>query len=462
MSIASHPKEKTLFGHPIGLFYLSFTEAWERFSYYGMLALLTLYMTKQLLLPGHVEHVLGFGMFRAGLEGVFGHLTPVALASEIFGLYTASVYLTPLFGGFLADRVLGRTRTVTLGALLMALGHFLMAFDVSFLLALLCLLIGVGCFKGNIATQVGDLYPKGDLRRADAFQFYMFGIQIAVIISPLVCGGLGQKVAWHWGFGAAGVGMLIGLLIYLTARKHLPPEPVIVRKRTKAERPKLAPGEGRSVAVLVALLPVLALSGVGNQQMGNAYLLWGDTNLQLTFLGFDTPVSWLTSLDSLVSAVTLAGSVVFWRWWATRRREPDEITKLTIGAAIAALAPLFLMAASLHPAGQKASIGWALAFHFVNDIGFANIFPVGLALYSRAAPRAIGGTMIAVYYLNMFLCNLLVGWLGGLFDKMPSTTFWLIHAGIVGASAVLFLGARVAAGRVLAPRVDPEAEMATA
>ena len=462
MSIAAPAKEKTLFGHPVGLFYLSFTEAWERFSYYGMLALLTLYMTKQLLLPGHVEHVLGFGAFRAGLEGVFGHLTPVALASEIFGLYTASVYLTPLFGGFLADRVLGRTRTVTLGALLMALGHFLMAFDVSFLLALLCLLVGVGCFKGNIATQVGDLYPKGDLRRADAFQFYMFGIQIAVIISPLVCGGLGQKVAWHWGFGAAGVGMLIGLLIYLSARKHLPPEPVIVRRQAKAERPKLAPGEGRSIAVLVALLPVLALSGVGNQQMGNAYLLWGDANLQLTFLGFDTPVSWLTSLDSLVSAVTLAGSVVFWRWWATRRREPDEITKLTVGAAIAAVAPLFLMAASLHPAGQKASIGWALAFHFVNDIGFANIFPVGLALYSRAAPRAIGGTMIAVYYLNMFLCNLLVGWLGGLFDKMPSTTFWLIHAGIVGASAVLFLMARVAAGRVLAPKIDPEAEMATA
>ena len=454
--------QKTFFGHPVGLFYLSFTEAWERFSYYGMLTLLTLYMTKQLLLPGHVEHVLGFGAFRAGLEGVFGHLTPVALASQIFGIYTASVYLTPIFGGFLADRVLGRTKTVTLGALLMALGHFLMAFDVSFLLALLCLLIGVGCFKGNIATQVGDLYAKGDLRRADAFQFYMFGIQIAVIISPLVCGGLGQKVAWHWGFGAAGVGMLIGLLIYLTARKHLPPEPPVVWRKAKAERPKLAPGEGRAVAVLVALLPVLALSGVGNQQMGNAYLLWGDTNLQLTFMGFDTPVSWLTSLDSLISAVTLAGSVFFWRWWATRRREPDEITKLTIGAAIAALAPLFLMAASVHPAGQKASIGWALAFHFVNDIGFANIFPVGLALYSRAAPRAIGGTMIAVYYLNMFLCNLLVGWLGGLFDKMPSTTFWLIHAGVVGASAVLFLMARVAAGRVLAPRVDPEAELAPA
>ena len=447
---------KRYFGHPVGLFYLSFTEAWERFSYYGMLALLTLYMTKQLLLPGHVEHVLGFGVFRAGLEGVFGHLSTVALASQIFGIYTASVYLTPIFGGFLADRVLGRTKTVTLGALLMALGHFLMAFDVSFLIALACLLVGVGCFKGNIATQVGDLYEKGDVRRADAFQFYMFGIQIAVIISPLVCGGLGQKVAWHWGFGAAGVGMLIGLLIYLSARKHFPPEPPIVRRAAKVERPKLAPGEGKAVAVLVALLPVLALSGVGNQQMGNAYLLWGDANLQLTFLGFDTPVSWLTSLDSFVSAVTMAGSLFFWRWWATLRQEPNEITKLTIGATIAALAPLFLAAASLHAPGQKASIGWALGFHIVNDIGFANIFPVGLALYSRAAPRAIGGTMIAIYYLNMFMCNLLVGWLGGLFDKMPGTTFWVIHAAIVGASAVLFLMARAAAGRVLAPRVDPE------
>ncbi len=448
--------EKTFFGHPVGLFYLSFTEAWERFSYYGMLTLLTLYMSKQLLLPGHVEHVAGFSVFRAGLEGVFGHLSIVALASQIFGIYTASVYLTPIFGGFLADRVLGRTKTVTLGALLMALGHFLMAFDVSFLIALACLLIGVGCFKGNIATQVGDLYPKGDNRRADAFQFYMFGIQVAVIISPLICGGLGQKVAWHWGFGAAGVGMLIGLMVYLLARKHLPPEPAVIRRRDKTERPKLAPGEGRAVAVLVLLLPVLALSGVGNQQMGNAYLLWGDANLQLTFLGFDTPVSWLTSLDSFVSAVTMAGSVIFWRWYGARGREPNEITKLTIGTAIAALAPLFLAAASLHAAGHKASIGWALAFHLVNDIGFANIFPVGLALYSRAAPRAIGGTMIAVYYLNMFACNLLVGWLGGLFDKMPGTTFWIIHAAIIGAAAVLFLMARVAAGRVLAPRVDPE------
>ena len=207
--------EKTFFGHPVGLFYLSFTEAWERFSYYGMQTLLVLYMTKQLLFPPHVGRIVGFGAFRAGLESVYGHLTPVALASATFGLYAGLVYVTPILGGLLADRVLGRTKTVTLGALLMTAGHFLMAFDVSFLIALLCLLLGVGCFKGNIATQVGDLYAKGDIRRADAFQFYMFGIQVAVIIAPLVTGGLAQEIAWHWGFGAAGVGMVIGLLIFL-------------------------------------------------------------------------------------------------------------------------------------------------------------------------------------------------------------------------------------------------------
>jgi POT family proton-dependent oligopeptide transporter len=318
----------------------------------------------------------------------------------------------------------------------------------------------VGCFKGNIATQVGDLYAKTDNRRADAFQFYMFGIQIAVIVAPLVTGGLAQGIAWHWGFGAAGIGMVIGLLIYLSSRKYLPPEPAIVRGPSKGERPKLAPGEGKSVAVLVLLLPVLALAAIGNQQMGDAYLVWGDKNLQLTFLGFNTPVTWLTSLDAIISAITMAGSVLFWRWWSTFRSEPNEITKLTIGASIAALAPVFLAIASLHPAGQRASIGWAVAFHIVNDIGFANVFPVGLALYSRAAPKAIGATMIAVFYLHLAFCNQLVGQLGGLLDSMPGFTFWMMHAVLVGAGAVLFLIAGRWAGRILTPKVDPELQEA--
>src|ERR1700693_1701086 len=172
-------------GHPRGLAYLAFAEAWERFSYYGMQTLLVLYMVRRLLLPGHIEHIAGFNAFRAAIERAYGApLSTGALASAIFGLYTGLVYLTPIAGGIIADRWLGRTRTVTIGALLMAAGHFLMAFEVSVLIALLCLLTGVGCFKGNIASQVGALYAPGDLRRADAFQIYYLFINGAVIVAP--------------------------------------------------------------------------------------------------------------------------------------------------------------------------------------------------------------------------------------------------------------------------------------
>src|SRR5690242_20159487 len=163
--------DRAFFGHPKALGYLAFTEAWERFSYYGMQSLLVLYMVDRLLYPGHIERIAGFGPFRHVLEEIYrGPLSVQALASAIFGLYTGLVYLTPIAGGFVADRILGRTRTITLGALLMAAGHFLMAFDFTFLAALSCLLIGVGCFKGNLASQVGGLYETGDNRRADAFQ----------------------------------------------------------------------------------------------------------------------------------------------------------------------------------------------------------------------------------------------------------------------------------------------------
>src|SRR3954466_15081867 len=204
-------------GHPPGLWFLAFTEAWERFSYYRMQSLLVLYMVKYLLLPGLIEHVAAFESFRHLYRGLDGQ----ALASAIFGTYTASVYLTPIFGGLLADRVLGRRRTVLLGALPMAAGHFLMAFETAFLFALLCLVLGCGMFKGNIASQVGSLYRPEDLRRADAFQIFYLGINAGVIISPLIVGSLGEKVGWHYCFAAAGVGMLLAIAIYLWGQKFL-------------------------------------------------------------------------------------------------------------------------------------------------------------------------------------------------------------------------------------------------
>ncbi|MEZ5920337.1 MAG: peptide MFS transporter [Parvularculaceae bacterium] len=442
MASASAQKGKDILGHPRGLAYLVFAESWERFSYYGMQALLVLYMTQFLLLPGHVENIAGFAAFRAMIESAYGQLSPAALASVIFGLYAGGVYLTPLAGGFIADRWLGRTTTVTLGALLMALGHFLMAFQVSFLAALACLLIGVGLFKGNIASQVGELYEQGDPRRADAFQIYLLGINIAVIISPLVCGTLGQKYAWHWGFGAAGVGMVIGLLVYLSGRRYLPQEAPRGAAATAIAKPKFTKRDWTTVALLIALVPVLATAVVGNQEIFNAYLVWGDANYQLRFFGQEMPVTWLLSLDAFISTGCIAGVIAFWRFYSRFAKEPDEIIKLVIGVGVSALAPLILAAASAYQqaSGHKVSLEWGVAFHLVNDIGFAMVFPVGLALYSRAAPKGTAGLMIGVYYLHLFFSNMLVGWLGGLLEKMQAPQFWTMHA-IIGAAAggVLFV-----------------------
>lgn len=484
MTVLDTKNDRRFLGHPIGLGWLAFSEFWERFSYYGMQALLVLYMTNFLLLPGHVDNVFAFGPFRAFIEGAYGQLSPQALASTIFGLYAGLVYLTPIFGGFLADRVIGRTNAVTIGALLMAIGHFLMAFEASFLGALLCLLIGVGFFKGNIASQVGELYGPGDSRRADAFQVFLMSVQIAVILSPLVCGTLGEKMCtndlpwshdicarfgqtagWHFGFGAAGVGMLIGLATYLAGRRSLPPDPIAQRKaEPAATRPKLTRNDGIRIAVLVALLPVLAVSLVGNQQIFNSYIIWAGSHYQLVFRGETMPLTWLLSFDAFFSAITIIAAVGFWRWWSTKWTEPDEITKITIGVVIAALAPLTLAAASSIVASthEKVGLGWAVAFHVINDLGFANVLPVGIALYSRASPKGITGIVIGIYYTHLFIGNNLVGYLGQLYEKMTPVNFWLMHVALMLGAAAILIVVRFAVGRILAPGYDHKPDVAEA
>jgi len=453
--------DRSFLGHPAGLGWLSFCELWERFSYYGMQALLVLYLSNYLFLPQNIGQVAGMEALRHAIENVTGPRTPMQLASAVFGLYAGFVYLTPIFGGLLADRVLGRTRTVVLGALLMATGHFLMAFETALLPALGCLLLGVGCFKGNIAAQVGDLYAPGDKRRASAFQIFMLAVQIAVIAAPLVCGTLGEKVAWHWGFGAAGVGMVIGLFVYLAGRRWLPPEaPRGNAKAEAAQRPPLGRRGAMQVALLVAILPLLMLSIVGNQQFNNGYPLWSQKFMDMSVGGFEVPVTWLQAVDALVSTFTMLGSLAFWRWWAkpeSGRREPDEITKIALGCFVAAGAPALLLipAFSIEAGGAKISILWTFAYTLVNDIGFANIMPVGLALYSRAAPRGLQGVMIGIYYLHLFFGNSFVGWLAGLLEVMPGSRFWGLHAVLVASAGVGLLLVKLVFGKLLAP--DEEA-----
>ena len=453
-------KSDTVFiGHPRGLGWLSASEFWERFSYYGMQTLLVLYLTHYLLQPGHIEQVWGFDAFRRLIGWLYGTQSQMALASNTAQLYAALVYVTPLAGGFLADRVIGRTRTVTAGAILMVVGTFLLALNTTFLLGLMFLLVGVGCFKGNIASQVGDLYTIDDPRRADGFQIYFLGIQLAVFFSPVICGYLGQRVDWHLGFVAAGVGMVLGLAIYLFGRSTFPPEPV-VKKGATGKRPPLTAHDWKVVILLVALLPVLAVSIVGNQEIFDAYLVWGEKNFQTVMWGFNMPITWIVSMDAVVSFVTMVGVIAFWRWYGKRWKEPNEITKIIIGVAISALGPLVLAgcAAVATATHHPVPLYWALGFHILNDIGFANVLPVGLALYSRAAPRGLGGMMIAVYYIHLFMGNILVGYVGGLLGTMPDTRFWLLHVGLMAASAALLLVARMLFGHLLAPtRAEPAA-----
>ncbi len=479
--VGSHD-DRAFLGHPKGLGFLGFTEGCERFSYYSMQTLLVLYMVNYLLLPGRIDQVAGLGWLRAwhypGLEGQ-------PLSSAIFGDYSSLVYLTPILGGIIADKLTGRKVAMIAGGLIMSLGHFLMAIEGAFLFALLSLIVGVGLFKGNIATQVGELYGESDLRRAMAFQIFYIFINVSVIIAPLTAGTLGQEVGWHYGFGCAGVVMVLGLAIYLSGQRWLPEE----ISAGRAPQAKLA---GRVVAsavglaalilgwlaisgflfsswvagivsavvlisalyfgltrnlertdrfrtlALVALIPILAVSLLTNQEIFNAYLVWGDQQFNLSVLGFAFPSSWLISIDAGVSFAMLVAVAAFWKWWGTRHREPDEISKMIIGSVFTVAGGLCLfMAALTQPSGGKISMFWPMLFELFNSIGFAHVLPVSLALFSKMAPRAIGATVIGLYYLSFFIANKVVGYVGGLYSSLPTTTFWLVHV----ASAVVGLAA---------------------
>lgn len=451
----SVPHKREFLGHPLGLPVIAFTEAFERFSYYGMQTLLVLYMVKALLFSPHVEQIWGFAWFSGVLTAFYGAPpTTQALASHIFGTYTALVYATPILGGLLADLWLGKTRTVTLGALLMAAGHFLMAFDASFLVALLLLVLGVGCLKGNLASQVGLLYRPGDPRATDGYQIYYIGISAGAFFAPLVCGYLGEEVAWHYGFGAAGVGMVVGLIIYLSGQRHLPPEPRVQRLTATEPAAAMTRRDWAVLAILLFLVPVLAIGALGNQQMFNAYLVWADRSYEFTLFGFRMPTTFLVSFDAFTGVLTLAGAVFFWRWYGRHFREPDEITKVIIGCLISSTAFLLVMFVAVRheTAGIKPGLWIALLVNTLNNLGFANVFPVSLALYSRAAPRAIAGTVIGIYYLFLFGSNLLVGWVGGWLEIMPAMQFWGIHVAAVLGAAAVFLMVKLLFGRLLAPQ----------
>lgn len=444
--------DRAFLGHPKGLGYLSFVEGCERFSYYSMQTLLVLYMVKYLLLPENVGKVMGLSWLRgwhyAGLEGQ-------PLASAIFGDYTSLVYLTPILGGIVADRWLGRKATLIAGAVVMSLGHFLMAFEGMFLFALISLVVGVGLFKGNIASQVGELYKPGDLRRAMAFQIFYIAINVSVIAAPLIAGTLGEKVGWHYGFGTAGVVMVLGLIIYLRAGHWLPADNR-APKGEKAQKIRLTRSDWPRLGALAVLVPVLAIAMMSNQEIFNAYLVWADDKFQLTFFGDTLPTSWMITVDATLSFSMLVAVAAFWKWYSTRTgREPDELGKMIIGSVFSIMGGMCLVIAAATAGNAKIGLFWPVMFHLFNSIGFAHIMPVSLALFTKVAPRALNATVVGIYYLAFFGANKVVGEVGGWYSSMDTVSFWLIHVASAAVGLIAFAAFKIALGKTLAGEPGP-------
>jgi POT family proton-dependent oligopeptide transporter len=425
-----------ILGHPRGLAYIFFTEAWERFSFYGMQALLMLYMTGYLLQPGAVEGIAGFAGFKSTLESVFGELSTQALASQIFGLYVALIYFTPIVGGLIGDRLIGRTRAVLAGALLMAAGHFMMAFETAFLPALSSLILGSGLLKGNLAAQVGALYAKDDRRRDSAYTAYVTAINIGAFVSPLVCGSLGELYGWHYGFTAAGFGMLIGIVIYLSGRHHLPPD----SPRHLASRVRLEPGDVRVIAALLVLLALTSTFWIVQAQVWNIYPLWLRDVVDRELFGFTIPVTWFQSLDALAVLLLAPFTVLFWRWQSRRAAEPADLVKIALGCVFFGLSCVLLSLGQAFAVDGRVLVGWPVVFHFMVAAGYLYAAPIALSLVSRAAPAAVNAMLVGSYYLGIFIGGIVSGWLGRFYESLQPSVFWLLHAAIgIGGGVVILI-----------------------
>lgn len=399
------------FNQPPGLAILFFTQMWEIFSYYGMRTLLVYYMTKQLLFSQ--QH-----------------------ASMVYGIYVATFYFTPILGGVVSDRWLGRKRSVIIGAVIMSFGHFLMASESLLYFALAAIAIGNGLFLPSLPSQIDDLYAKDDPRRGSAYNFYYVGINVGGLLAPLVCGTLGELYGWHWGFGAAGVGMLAGLAIYTLGARWLPPE----RPKTKdVPKPVVQSTphamRTRLLTLLAVGLCVMVFRGA-YEQSGNTIALWADVGLDRAFGAFTIPMTWFQSLNPLLVIFLTPVLVMRWTKQARNSREMSPAKKMATGALVVAAA--FLMLAFVDSnANGHAHWTWLALFFLVFTVGELFILPIGLGLFARLAPAGHAATTIAAWYFASFGGNLLAGVLGTLWSAMDHASFFGVMAAVAATAGTL-------------------------
>lgn len=408
MTIAA--SEKSFLGQPRGLTVLFLTEMWEKFSFFGMRTLLVYYMTTTLLIE----------------QG---------RASIIYGVYTAVIYLTPIFGGVLADRWLGRRRSVVFGASIMIVGHFMMASEALFYPALAVIAIGNGLFLPNLPGQVAGLYKPNDPRRGSAYNIYYMGVNLGAFMAPLVCGAIGEIYGWHWGFALAGVGMAAGLTIYLAGSRYLPVDPPRA-SRTETGKVKGGGLERSSLMLFGGVILAVVVFRIAYEQVGNTLALWIGSDVDRSLGGWSIPMTWFQSLNPLLVFLLTPILVTAWDRSARKGRGMSSLARMATGAALVAGA-FFGLALVVLLSGQGAVHWlWLAAFFFLLTSGELFILPVGLGLFGRLAPAQMTATMIAAWFLAAFAGNLLAGLIGSTWSAMSPPLYFALMGLVASASCL--------------------------
>ena len=437
----SPARERTFVGHPIGLSVLFGTEMWERFSYYGMRAILILYLTNFLLLQPISASVVGHDALKSLFESFTGPLNVQQFSSMIYGTYTAFVYLTPFFGGIIADRWLGQRYTVIIGAVTMAIAEFTLMVPQLFFLGLLLLIVGNGFFKPNISTQVGSLYAPGDSRIDRAYSIFYVGINVGAFFSPLVAGTLGEEVGYKWGFFAAGVGMVIGLFIYLFGLRQLPSDRVARLKAHTVEKKPMSPQDWKAVFALILLCIPTTFFWAAYEQQGNTITLWAqdftDRRLIPGIIDWQIPVTWFQAFNPFMIVALTPLIVALWGYQSRKGTEPSTVTKMALGLFLLAASYVIMSGAAYMSPGGNASWLWLFAFFIVITLGELYLSPIGLALVARVAPAQILSMMMGLWLMTSFTGNLLQGYIGTYFSLMDKVHFFLLCAGIGAAAGVV-------------------------
>ncbi len=415
------------FGHPRGLSTLFFTEMWERFSFYGLKALLILFMTAAVTQGG-----LGFTDQRAG---------------NVIGWYGFGVYASAIFGGLAADKVLGQYRSVLLGGIIIALGHFSMAVPTvpTFYLGLCLIVVGTGLLKPNASTMVGALYDREDARRDAGFSVFYVGINVGAFVAPLVVGTLGQKVNWHVGFACAGVGMIIGLIQYVAGKPRLMPAlERLGQTDTHAARSsepwwRFQRDEWGRVAAIAVLFVFSSIFWGAFEQASSSLNLFADRLTRNTAFGYNFPSTWYQSLNSMFMIFGLA-PLIGWFWIRLGPRQPSSPVKFALGLFFVGLGfVLIVPAARMTQQGVLVSPWWLIGLYFLHTIGELCLSPVGLSIVTKLAPARIVGAMMGLWFLSIAVGNKLAGMAGGLFETLPLPKLFGAVAAAAFVAALILL-----------------------